>query len=88
MNGTTNITISELRDNLAKTIEKLSSEKKSFVISQRSRPKAILADYEYFTALEESLMDYIDEKDIKARKNEPSRPLKDYIKERFGTEEL
>lgn len=83
MNGTTT-SVSELRKRIARAVEDVSKRGEPLVILQRSKPKAVLADFEYFKALEEAVLDLTDSREAEKAKKEPRIPLEKYVKDRWG----
>ena len=84
MNGTFSVPITQLKQNPAGVISDVNTKGLSAIIMQRSKPKAIIADYEYFISLEEGLMDFMDGIEAEIAKKEPTLSLKTYIKKRWG----
>ncbi len=84
MNGTTSLSISQLRQMAAKAIQSVVSTKQPAVIFQRSQPKAVLVDYDYFQALEETVLEAADAREAERAKKEGRRPFEDYLKKRWG----
>lgn len=84
MNSTFSVPISKLRQNTADIVSRVVNGGMSAVIMQRSQPKAVIADYEYFNSLEETVMDVFDGIDAEKRKKEPMILLSDYAKKRWG----
>lgn len=68
----------------AKVILSVVSTKQPAVIFQRSQPKAVLVDYDYFQALEESVLEAADTREAERAKKEERRPFEDYLKRRWG----
>lgn len=85
MNGTQTITISELRQNAASAVNSVVSTQQPKVILQRSRPKAVLVDIDYFQALEEAVVELTDAAEAHRAKTEDKDPFSVYIKKRWGT---
>lgn len=83
MNGTIT-SVSELRRNIARAVEEVVKKGEPLVIFQRSKPKAVLADFEYFKALEEAVLDFTDAREAERAKKEPRIPLEKYVKARWG----
>jgi prevent-host-death family protein len=83
MNGTQILSISDLRQNTAKAIASVSMTKNPTIIFQRSRPKAVLVDYDYYQSLEEAVLDLTDAKEAEKAKKEPKILLNSYIKKRW-----
>lgn len=88
MNGTPTFSISQLRQQAAKAINMVNKQKRSAVILQRSQPKAVLVDYDYYQALEESVLDLTDSHEAERAKKEPREPFSSYIKKRWGSAKL
>lgn len=88
MNGTSTFSISELRQQTAKAIHMVNKQKKSAVILQRSQPKAVLVDYEYYQALEEAVLDLTDSLEAERAKKEPREPFSSYVKRRWGSAKI
>lgn len=85
MNATQTITISDLRQNAAAAVNDVVVNQRPTVILQRSRPKAVLVDVDYFQALEDAVLDLSDAQEAEQAKSEPKNLLSDYIKKRWGT---
>ncbi|MCH7641160.1 type II toxin-antitoxin system Phd/YefM family antitoxin [Patescibacteria group bacterium] len=85
MNGTT-ISISKLRQNTSKVINSVVKRGEPLTILSRSEPKAVIADFDYFNALEEAVLDLTDTKEAEKAKKEPRTTLSSYIKKRWGNE--
>lgn len=84
MNGTITIPISRMRQKAAEVISDVTGKGISVVVVQRSEPKVVIADYDYFTALEETVIDLLDFKEAEKAKKEPRILLSDYAKNRWG----
>jgi len=84
MNGTLVTSITNLKQNTAKVISDVTKKGILTVVMQRSTPKVVIADYEYFSALEETVTDLLDASDAEKRKKDPSHPLEEYAKKRWG----
>ena len=84
MNSTQTLSVSDLRQKTKSVLKTVASKQQSFVILQRSKPKAVLVDVEYFKALEEMLLDCTDSKEAEKAKKEAKDPLDKYIKRRWG----
>ncbi len=74
--------ISDLRQNVANIIDQITTTQKSVTIMKRSKPKAVLVDYEYFIALEEAILDLTDSQEAQKAKVEPRLPLQQYLQKR------
>lgn len=87
MNSTTNssFSISQLRQGASSIIASVVNTQTPVVIVQRSKPKAVLVDYDYFQALEDAVMDRLDGQVAEKAKDEARVPLASYIKKRWGT---
>ncbi|KKR31386.1 MAG: Prevent-host-death family protein [Candidatus Gottesmanbacteria bacterium GW2011_GWA2_41_12] len=88
MNSTNTLSISELRANTAQAIDNVSNKKEPTVILQRSEPKAVLVDIDYFNALEEAVLDLTDAQEAEKAKKEKKISLKIYLKKRWGKSDL
>ena len=84
MNSTTSLSISELRQNTAKVIDAVIKLQTPTVIMQRSQPKAVLVDIDYFNTLEEAVLDLSDSKEAEKAKNEEKIPFDKYLRKRWG----
>jgi len=69
------VSITDLKQNTSKIIEKVRAEGRSLIILQRSKAAAVLVDPEYYDILEEALEDLADLKAIQDRKSEPKVPF-------------
>jgi prevent-host-death family protein len=78
------ISVSQLRAETAKLLARVTSGQEASVIMQRSKPKAVLVDYNYYQALEEAALDASDAREAEQAKKEKKLPLKTYLKKRFG----
>lgn len=88
MNATQSITISDLRQNAAAAVNAVVGTQIPTIIMQRSQPKAVLVDVDYYQALEDAVLDLTDSIEAEKAKLEPRIPLLPYIKKRFGTLDL
>lgn len=86
MDGTATISISKLRENAAKVIDEVARKGEPLTILSRSEPKAVIAEFEYFKALEEAVLDLTDTQEAERAKKEPKTLLSSYIKKRWGSE--
>lgn len=84
MNSTNTLSISQLRQNTAEAINSVVTSKQPTVIFQRSKPKAVLVDYDYYNTLEESVLDFLDAKEAEKAKSEEKIPFEAYLKKRWG----
>jgi len=84
MNGTNTLSISQLRQNTAEAINSVVTSKQPTVIFQRSIPKAVLVDYDYYNTLEESVLDLMDAKEAEKAKTEGKIPFDQYLQKRWG----
>ena len=73
---------SKVRNNLALILNKLEEKKEPVIITQYSRPRAVLIDYEIYKSIMERLEDLEDIRDMKSAKKEKGRPFKNYLAER------
>ena len=69
------VSITDLKQNTSKIIEKVRTEGRSLIVLQRSKAAAVLVDPDYFDILEESLENASDLKSIEERKNELKVPF-------------
>jgi len=88
MNGTPTFSVSQLRQQTAKAINLVNKQKKSAVILQRSQPKAVLVDYDYYLALEEAVLDLTDSQEAQRAKKEPRESFSSYVKKRWGSAKI
>jgi PHD/YefM family antitoxin component YafN of YafNO toxin-antitoxin module len=84
MNGTLNIPISRLKQEPGQVIDEMIASGQPAVIFQRSRPRAVIADFDYFNSLETSLIDLLDAREAEKAKKEPTISLDSYVKKRWG----
>jgi prevent-host-death family protein len=84
MNGTQTFSISDLRKNTASVINNVHDTQEPAVILQRSKPKAMIVDYEYYQALEESVLDLSDAREAEKAKKENTTSFDQYLVKRFG----
>ena len=84
MNTTQTITISDLRQNATAAVNAVAATQNSTIILQRSHPKAVLVDVEYFQSLEDAVLDLTDAQEANRAKQEPHVLLDTYIKKRWG----
>ncbi|OGV90763.1 hypothetical protein A3A66_02815 [Microgenomates group bacterium RIFCSPLOWO2_01_FULL_46_13] len=78
------VSISTLKQQTTRLINRLASQKEPIVIAQRSKPKAVLVDHKYFTALEEAVVDLTDAREAEKARGEPRVLLSDYIRKRWS----
>jgi prevent-host-death family protein len=78
------VSITDLKQNTSSVVKKLKTAGKSVIVLQHSKPAAVLVNPEYFSLLEDALEDRADLKAIEERSNEPTVPLDEYLKKRFG----
>lgn len=83
MNDTNSLSISDLRKNTASVINSVVRTQNPKVILQRSKPRVVLVDVNYFEALEEALLDMTDSKEAEKAKKEKAVPLEDYLQKRW-----
>lgn len=84
MNGTNTLSISQLRQNTAEAINSVVASKQPTVIFQRSKPKAVLVDYDYYNTLEDSVLDFLDAREAEKAKTEAKIPFTQYLQKRWG----
>ena len=85
MNSTQTLSISELRQHTAKAVKNVVATQKPTVIFQRSVPKAVLVEYEYYSALEEAVLDMRDSEEAERAKKEPRSSFDSYLQKRWGS---
>ncbi len=85
--GTSNntVSISELRQDATNLINLAVSQQIPLIVMQRSKPKVVLVDYQYFQAMEEAIMDITDSQEAKKAKTESTESFDKYFEKRFGT---
>jgi len=88
MNATQSISISDLRQNATAAVNAVIGTQIPTIIMQRSKPRAVLVDVDYYQALEEAVLDLTDANEAERAKSEPRIPLLPYVKKRFGTIDL
>ena len=76
------ISISDFRSKAADFVGKAANLQQTFIIMQRSKPKAVLVNHDYFTSLEETVLDLLDSKEAKKATKEPTINFEDYLKNR------
>lgn len=84
MNSTFTIPITQLKQNAAQVIDDVVNSGQSAVILQRSQPKAVIADFDYFNSLEAAVVDFLDAQEADKAKKDTKTTLKNYIKKRWG----
>lgn len=84
MNDTFTIPVTTLKQDTASVISDVTTKGLSAVVMQRSRPKVVVADYDYFNALEETVVDLLDAIDAEKRKKDPTISLQEYAEKRWG----
>jgi len=83
MNDTFSIPITKLKTDTASVISDVTTKGVSAIVMQRSEPKVVIADYGYFNALEDAVVDLLDSIEAEKSKKEPTISLKDYGKKRW-----
>lgn len=83
MNSTNTLSVSDLRQNTAEVIEAVVAKQQPMIILQRSKPKVVLVDVNYFEALEGSVLDLSDAKEAEKAKKEAKISLHTYVKKRW-----
>lgn len=66
------VSITDLKQNLAKVVRQVNKSGDPVYILQRSRAKAVILDADHYHILERALEDLSDLRDIEASKNEPT----------------
>lgn len=84
MYNTNSLSISDLRQHAASAVDQVADTLAPTIILKRSKPKAVLVEYNYFQALEEALLDLTDAAEAEKAKEETTRPLDAYLAKRFG----
>lgn len=84
MNSTFSIPITQLKQNAAQVIDDVVTSGQSAIIMQRSQPRVVIADFDYFNSLEAAVVDFLDAQEAEKSKKEPKISLKNYIKKRWG----
>ena len=79
------VSISELRQNATNLINLAVSQQIPLIVMQRSKPKVVVVDYQYFQAMEEAIMDLTDGQEAERAKLEPAGLFGKYLEKRFGT---
>lgn len=82
--GNNTISISQLRQDATNLINLAVSQQNPLIVMQRSKPKVVMVDYQYFQALEEAVMDLTDSQEAERAKLEPMVSFDKYFKKRFG----
>ncbi len=77
------ISISDLRQKVADLVDQVSTGGEALTIMKRSRPKAVLVSHDYFTSLEEAVLDLTDAKEAEKAKGEPKISFMNYVKRRW-----
>ena len=84
MNSTQMLSISQLRQNISEIIKSVSATQEPKVIMQRSQPKAVLVDVDYFKDLEEAVLELADSREAEKAKEETKLPFDQYLEKRWG----
>jgi len=71
--------ISQLKQQTAALINQAANSVEPIEIMQRSKVRAILVNRDYFSALEEAVMDLADALEAERAKNEPVESFTDYV---------
>lgn len=79
------ISISDFRAKAADFVNKAANLQQTFTIMQRSKPKAVLVNHDYFNSLEETVFDLLDAKEAEKAKTEPTIKFDNYLKKRFSS---
>ena len=78
------ISISDFRQNITNTIKQSSSQ--PITIFQRSKPKAIIVNAEYFQSLENAVLDLTDSAEAEKAKKETKSSFQNYVNKRWGND--
>lgn len=73
---------SEVRDKISAVLKKLEETGEPVFITQYSKPKAVLVDFEIYNQLIKEIEDLEDVYDMIESRKEPGRPFKEYLAER------
>jgi len=84
MNVPTSLSISDLRQRATAIINTVVKTQTPTIIFQRSKPKVVLVDVNYFQALEEAVLDLSDANEAEKAKQEEKIPFTNYLKKRWG----
>ena len=84
MNCTQTISISQLRQHTASTVDEVVVRQQPTIILKRSQPKAVLVDIVYYQALEDAVLDFTDAKEAEKAKKEHRNSFTSYLKKRWG----
>ena len=84
MNSTQTISISQLRQHTATTVDDVVARQQPTIILRRSQPKAVLVDISYYQALEDAVLDLTDAREAEKAKKEPKSSYSSYLKKRWG----
>jgi len=79
------ISISDFRNKAADFISQAADLQKTFTIMQRSKPKAVLVNHDYYQALEQAVIDLTDAREADKAKKEPTIKFSSYLKKRWPT---
>lgn len=74
------LSVTELKTNTAKVLERVSKTKEPIYIMSRSKPKAVLLDLEKYNHIEEALEDLEDILAVEEVRNEPTISQADFLK--------
>lgn len=74
------LSVTELKTNTAKVLERVSKTKEPIYIMSRSKPKAVLLDLERYNHIEEALEDLEDILAVEEVRNEPTISQADFLK--------
>ncbi len=78
------VSVTQLRSDTATILSDISNGQNISIIMQRSRPTAVLVDYDYYQALEEAALDLSDSREAEKAKKEKRDTVDSYIEKRFG----
>jgi len=79
------ISISDFRNKAADFISQAADLQKTFTIMQRSKPRAVLVNHDYYQALEQAVIDLTDAREAEKAKKETTIKLDTYLKKRWPT---
>ena len=88
MNTTQSISISDLRQNATAAVNAVIGTQIPTIIMQRSQPRAVLVDVDYYQALEDAVLDLTDSQEAERAKKEPRILFSTYLKKRRGAKAI
>jgi prevent-host-death family protein len=76
------VSISDFRQNITGTINAIGDQ--PITIFQRSKPKAVIVDADYFQSLEDAVLDLTDSVEAEKAKKETKQNFQNYVSKRWG----